>query len=440
MPLPTFLLLLLLLSLPAAAADPVWVEGWRATSPLTTARAGAAVLEAGGHIYALGGVDGRDFLKTVEYAPIRADGSLGEWHLTAPLKEARGFFDAVAHGGYLYAAGGGNGPNGEHLLASVERAPIRADGRLGPWETLPVALNLPRRCVKLAVVGDTLYALGGFGGTLLDTVERATFTAGGLAPFAVEPARMTLPRYVNAAKAHDGRLYVLGGHNENEGTGLAAVEYAVIDGGGDIAAWKRTSDMGTGRYALSDLVHGDHLYALGGLDGARYTDSIELSRIQPDGSLSSWRTTTPLSSPRANFGALEHGGRVYIVGGTNRDGYYRSVEVAAFDAAGDIGYRATPEEAAAAATQHAAAHAERARASKLPNAGEVREILHTEAYSYIRVAGEHGEQWIASSRLDCPVTRRIRYSRGTEMTGFHSRALGRDFDSILFVEGAECVE
>ncbi|MCC6207008.1 MAG: hypothetical protein IT488_02480 [Gammaproteobacteria bacterium] len=433
------LLLLLLIALPSAAAEQLWVPGWRATTPLTTARAGAAVLEVDGYVYALGGVDGRSFLKTVEYAPVRADGALGAWNLTAPLTEARGFFDAVAHDGYLYAVGGGNGLNGEHLLTSVERAQLRADGRLGSWETLPVSLNLPRRCVKLAIVGDALYALGGFGGTLLDTVERAEFRAGGLGPFALEGARMTMPRYVNAVKAHGDALYVLGGHDQNEGRGLAAVEYARIGRNG-APAWTGLAAMGAGRYGLAALSHGDRLYALGGLDGARYSDSIESSVILPDGALAPWRTTTPLSSPRANFGAVTRDNRVYIVGGTNRDGYYRTVEMAEFNADGDIGYRATPEEAAAAAAQQESVHAERARASNLPNEGEVREILHTVAYSYIRVADGAEEQWLATERSDYRVGERIRYGRGTLMGDFHSRALDRDFKTILFVERTERIE
>lgn len=432
------LLLLLLLPFAAGAAAPAWVPGWRATEPLTTARAGAAVVEANGYVYALGGVDGRSFLRTVEYAPLRADGTLGPWHLTAPLTEERGFFDAVVYGGHLYAAGGGNGPNGERLLASVERAPLRADGRLGPWERLPVTLQLPRRCVKLAVVGDQLYALGGFGGALLDTVERAAFTAGGLGPFVIETGRLTLPRYVNAVKARGDTLYVLGGHDEREGRGIAAVEYATVGAGGTVQGWRATAAMGAGRYGLAAVGLGDRLYALGGLDGARYTDSIELSRIGPDGALAPWRATTPLSSPRANFGALTHGGRLYVVGGTNRDGYYRTVEYAEVDPQGNLGYRGTLEEAAAA-SQRKDAQKKQALAAQLPNEGEVREILHTEVYSYIRAGNAEGEQWLATERGDYRVGERIRYGRGTLMGNFHSRALGRDFDSILFVERTERV-
>lgn len=434
-------LLLLALFLPcvalgAAPAGLEWVPGWQPTAALTTPRAGAAVVTANGYLYALGGVDGRRFLKTVEYAPIRADGTLGPWNLTAPLTEERGFFDAVVRDGYLYAAGGGNGPNGEHLLASVERAPLRADGRLGTWERLPVALQLPRRCVKLAAIGDALYAVGGFGGTLLDSVERAGFIPGGLTSFTLAPEHLTRPRYVNAAKAHGDTLYVLGGHDESEGRGLAAVEYAA-PGAGGTPAWRATAAMAAGRYGLAALVHGERLYALGGLDGARYLDSVEASEIRPDGTLAAWRATTPLSSPRANFGAVEYRGHVYIVGGSNRDGYFRTVEYAGFDAAGDIGYLATPEAAAAAAAQRMAARQEQSRAAELPNEGEVREVVQTAAYSYLRVAGAAGEQWLATERGEFRSGERVRYGRGTLMENFHSRALQRDFASILFVERTE---
>jgi len=435
------LLRLLILLFPftaPGAADSAWIPGWRVTEPLTTARAGAAVLEANGYVYAIGGVDGRNFLKTVEYSPIHADGTVGAWRLTAPLNEERGFFDAVAYGGYLYAAGGGNGPNGERLLASVERAPLRADGRLGPWERLPVAMNLPRRCVKLALVGPTLYAIGGFGGVLLDTVERAVFSAGGLGPFTVEPARLTVPRYVNAVKARGNTLYVLGGHDESEGRGITAVEYTAVGDSGTAQGWRPAAAMSAGRYGLAAVELGEHLYALGGLDGARYSDSIERSRVRPDGALAPWRATTPLSSPRANFGVFEHGDRIYVVGGANRDGYYRTVEYTDVDPQGDLGYQGTSEEAAAAA-QRRNVQKKRAQAAYLPNEGEVREVLHTKAYSYIRAGNAEGEQWLATERSDYRVGERIRYGRGTLMGNFHSRALGRDFDSILFVERTERV-
>ena len=163
-----------------APADPkIWIPGWQTSSPMSTARAGSAVLEHNGTIYAIGGIDGRNFLATVEFAKISSDGSLSAWQTTAPLNEPRGFFDAVIHDGFIYVVGGGNGPAGHNLLRSVERAKINSDGSLDAWRPLEAQLNMPRRCVKLAVVKNRLYAFGGFGGTLLDTIESAEIQSGG---------------------------------------------------------------------------------------------------------------------------------------------------------------------------------------------------------------------------------------------------------------------
>lgn len=424
----------------AGADTTVWIPGWKATSPLTTPRAGAAVVAAGDYLYALGGVDGRDFLASTEYARIREDGTLSPWRPTSPLTQPRGFFSAVAHRGYLYAAGGGNGPAGGNLLRSVERARIGPDGRLGPWEPLETALTVPRRCVKLVAAGEALIALGGFGGALLDTVERATLGPDGRpGPWRLEPNPMTRPRYVNAAKRVGDTLYVLGGHNEREGVGLAEVEYAVTGPPGSPLVWHATAAMNHGRYGLAAAAHDGLLYALGGLDGAVYTDVIEASRIRDDGSLGPWRRIAALSSPRANFGAVVHRDRLYVIGGTNRDGYYRTVEYADFDAGGALGFRGSPQEAAAYRARRAAAR-RGTPTPLLPNAGTVREIISTAAYSYMRVAGSDGERWIAAPRRDYRVGERIRFSRGVTMTNFRSRALGRVFDAILFVERTERAE
>jgi hypothetical protein len=425
-----WLVLLAALAWHAAAlgAADVWIAGWREAEPLTTPRAGAAVVRAGDHVYAIGGVDGQRFLRTVEFTTLLPDGRLAPWQPTAPLNEARGFFAAVVHGGYLYVAGGGNGDNGKNLLRSLERAPLRADGRLGSWQRLDVMLNYTRRCVKLALVGDSLYAMGGFGGVLLDTVERADFGPDGtLGPFTVEPNRFAVPRYINAAAETERAVYVLGGHDQREGVGIPNVEYALA---GPSLAWRPAEALRRGRYGPSAAVLGAQLYALGGLDGPVYLDSIETSRIAPDGSLSPWRETTPLSSPRANFGTFEDRGRLYVVGGSNRGGYFRGVEYAERNAEGELGFHGSAAEARA----YEQRRAQQARpAGALPNEGVVQEVIQTDAYSYLRVSGPQGERWIAAPRTAYKVKDRIRYSRGMEMGNFYSRALDRTFDSILFV-------
>lgn len=111
----------------------IWIAGWKETSAMNVPRAGAAMIVNNNFIYMVGGVDGRNFLRSSEYAPILADGRIGEWRVGPRLIEDRGFTEAVVKNGYIYVVGGGNGPNGKHLLTTVERAKINPDGSLGPW-------------------------------------------------------------------------------------------------------------------------------------------------------------------------------------------------------------------------------------------------------------------------------------------------------------------
>jgi hypothetical protein len=437
-----FIVLLYIADVVAADTDKTWIADWREAAVLNVSRAGAAVLAFGDYMYAIGGVDGVDFLDSVEVAHIRPDGTLGPWRITSSLTEARGFLDAVAHENFLYAVGGGNGPNGEHLLRSVERAPIKSDGGLGPWERLTSHLTVPRRCVKLFVSGNLLYAVGGFGGTLLDTVERAEFGRDGqLGSFRLESDRLTMPRYVNAVKRIGKRIYVLGGHKEEEGIGIPDVEVALLRDDDTHGPWHAVRPLGLGRYALAAAGHGEFIYALGGLDGARYVDTVEISRASPDGSLSEWRLTTPLSSPRANPGVVVRGNRLYVVGGTNRDsGYFRSVEFADLNETGDLGFMGTALEARLARARRALERARAADSSPLPNSGIVRQVMQSGSYTYVSIDKGHGDyQWVAGPRLEVERGDRVAYSEGVEMDNFHSRTLDQDFFSILFVERLERV-
>jgi len=413
-------------------AQAVWIPGWQQTSEMNSARAGASVLQVNGVIYAIGGIDGRDFLNTTEYSRINPDGTLGPWQRSAILNDARGFFDAVEHNGFIYTAGGGKGENGKILLRSVERSRITESGALAGWVTERYRLNYPRRCVKLFVANERLYALGGFAGALLDSVESAAINQdGSLGRWQVETNRLTMTRYINSVKSLNEFAYVIGGHAESEGVGLTEVEFTQPSVADELV-WKKTAAMQAPRYGLSSTANGQQLYALGGLNGAAYTDKIELTQQQANGELADWRYTTPLSSRRANFGSVIVNNRIYIVGGTNRDGYYKMAEYASLDERGDIGFWGSQQQLESYQQQQQAKLSRPKR--KLPNSGLVAEVIQTKAYSYIRVAKGVTEQWIAGSRAEFNVGDSIEYSRGTTMANFHSSTLKRTFDSIIFVE------
>ena len=409
----------------------VWIPGWQETSPLSIARAGAAVVTHNGVIYMIGGVDGHDFLSTMEFARVSSDGTLTPWQPGPALIEARGFVEAAVHDNWIYIAGGGNGPNGHNLLRSVERARIQTDGTLGPWIAEANMMNIPRRCSKIVATAKGLYSFGGFGGALLDTVEHAFFSADGtLGPWQMEPVTLTMPRYVGGVKALDGDAYAIGGHDQVRGVGLTSVEWSRVNAAGVFEKWKPTSALQTARYGLSTATHSNVVYALGGITGAEYVDSIERSAHSVNGELEAWSPTTPLQQPLASFSTIVHRDWIYVISGTNRDGYARNVQYATFNPQGDIGYWGSKEQAQTHQQNLTQRHAKQAQ---LPNAGVVREVLHTQAYSYVLVEGPSGNIWLAGPKTDVAAGSKIRYSQGVNMTNFFSKELQRSFPEVVFV-------
>ena len=412
-----------------------WIEGWRETSALSGPRAGAATIAVNGFIYVVGGVDGIGFVRTSEFAQISSDGSLGPWQQTAPLVEERGFIDAVAKDGFIYVVGGGNGPNGKNLLRTVERAKINEDGSLAGWKTLEEGMVMPRRCSKTVIKGNHIYALGGFAGALLDNVERAEILPDGeLGPWKVQEETMTLPRYVNTVKASHGNTYVIGGHDQTKGVGIVDVEWATPSDDKEVKGWKKTSSMQVGRYGLTSASHGDAVYAIGGLTGLEYLNSIEVATIKESGELSDWRYTTPLSEARATFSSVVYKHWIYVIGGVNQDRYLNSVEYATFDSSNNIGFNGTSQDA-----QVYQAKLERLKAAKprLPNYGTVKAVQHASMYTYIQVVNDQGMLWLAGPRMDLKLNDNIRFSKGVSMSNFYSKELQRSFPMVLFVSKIE---
>jgi len=410
----------------------VWIPGWREGPLMQTARSGAAAVEVDGVIHLIGGVDGKNFLRSSEFIRVGAGGDLSEWSQGPALNTPRGFFSAVRHKGFVYVVGGGQGDYGKTLLDSIERAEIQPDGTLGEWTIEQFRLNTKRRCTKVAVIGNHLYAFGGFGGTLLDSVERAEIQPDGtLGEWAVLVDNMNMARYIHGVSRAHNRIYMIGGHDKVRGVGITDVEWSQLDDEGWLAPWQFSGALQTGRYGLATLQHGNYLYALGGLDGAAYLESIEKAQINPDGSLSGWRYTTPLASRREGMSAAVVDGTLYIMGGTNLTGYKRSIEYASFNAQGDIGYWATATEAAIKKRERDKKEMQK---KILPNEAVVVTHLKAARYSYLEVQRDDGlSAWLAGPTAELPAGTRIQFPNGVVMRNFYSKELKRNFPVLMFV-------
>lgn len=157
---------------------------------------GAAVLHD--RLYVCGGYDGVSSLNTVEcYNPERND-----WTMVTSMLKHRSAAGVVAFDGHIYALGGHDGLS---IFQSVERYDVQT----GQWSTMPPMLT--RRCrLGAAVLHGKIYACGGYdGASFLQSTEAfdpVTQQWHFVAPMNVTRSRVSLV-------ANCGRLFAVGGYD-----------------------------------------------------------------------------------------------------------------------------------------------------------------------------------------------------------------------------------
>jgi len=225
---------------------------------------------------------------------------------TAPGTSSEGA--GVAHGGLFYTVGG-------RFPSGLPRADIWSyDPASDTWNAALTPMPTARAGLGIAVVGDSIYAIGGrtstggpcIGGGPLATVERYDIASDTWTPV----APLLAPRSDLAAAAVGGKIYVFGGC---DATGfLANVDvYNPVTG-----TWSAApADMPTARAGMYAVAtKGDTVYVIGGWDGSGVGLSTnEAYKV----SQNAWTAgLLPMPTARAEAGAVGHGGRIYIVGGS----------------------------------------------------------------------------------------------------------------------------
>lgn len=327
-----------------------WKEGWLELSSFQYPRRALAATATKTHLYVLGGVDAQSrYVRPVEYAPILADGRLGQWRQTQPLREGRFYLAAVNHGGYLYALGGGGGELGDNNvpLASVERAEINPDGSLQAWQHHSY-LNTPRRGLKASVVDDRLYAIGGYNGTFLKSIEHLDLGASlGNSPsnaqWQLNPEQARVDRYIHAAATLGKRLFLLGGHVDKGGPmSYGDVESAAVGANGWLSPWQvAETRLLNARFIASAFALDNHLYIVGGHDGVRRLATVEMAKATASGKVGPWSPLKNLNHKRSATAIAIAGAfaeTVYVAGGMDDSGVLNSVEMAQAGPGGKLGY------------------------------------------------------------------------------------------------------
>jgi hypothetical protein len=132
-------------------------------------------------------------------------------------------------------------------------------------------------------------------------------------------------------------LYVIGGHVQAQGGGKGSTEWTRIAEDGAIESWRSASPLLSPRFLAAVTAAGNRLFVLGGYDG-NYMSSVERAEIQADGSLGPWSAATPLTAPREGSAAISIEGTVYLMGGSRKGVYLRDGEMAWVNEKGELGH------------------------------------------------------------------------------------------------------
>jgi N-acetylneuraminic acid mutarotase len=299
LPLGAAFLALIVMSMPAYASGS---GTWTSLAPLPAPTEGMSTANVGNLIVAAYG-----------FSPESGDTSLtriyniadNSWSFGSPapgLVSSEGI--AVSHAKSIYALGGRNGAGNDN-----NRYTPASD----TWTVL-ASMPTPRDGLGAAVVGDSIYAVGGRSQTFgpctdvlpLATVERydiATNTWTTVAP-------LTTPRSDIGAIDHGGKIYVFGGC-AGFGPGTVSNEVDIYDPTTNL--WTLGAPMPTARAAFYGIgIIGDSIYVMGGEDA---TGAPSPANEVYDVAHDMWSTAAPLPNPRGEMGVASHGDRIYTVGG-----------------------------------------------------------------------------------------------------------------------------
>jgi N-acetylneuraminic acid mutarotase len=317
-----------------AYTEPLNSDVWEHVDDMTEARMASASLKVGDVLYMIGGSNSNGYIDSVEWAGLGADGMPGEWKKTRSLSTPRGYSAAVAYNRHVYVIGGAHGKHGADLLNTVERARINSDGTLGRWKIERERLFSARRGVSAIVSGGYVYAIGGYNGEFLDTVERAKINIDGTLGEWDVVSIMNHRRYIHSAVMVNRVLYVIGGHHRSSGGATNRVEYARIDNDGELGEWVDAPSLKVARYGARAFAGSGFIYLLGGYDGSAL-DSIERALIMKDGSIGEWTIVSLISIARDAPSVFVFDDIVLVAGGAELSGAaLKSIEAARLDSVG----------------------------------------------------------------------------------------------------------
>ncbi len=309
---------------------------WSIGTRLPDSLANSQAVLTSNRVYLLGGYDkNANIVSTVYTAPINADGTLGTWTTGSSLPAALCKSKAIITFNRVYLLGG---RNSSAPVNDTYSAPIKSDGTLGEWvpsQTLPNVYS----DLEAITTSSRVYFMGGVTSTgnssydVYSALLTDDFTAVGW------KANEYLPGTVSKSQAivTSNRVYLLGGYNA---TASANTVYTTTFNTttGALGTWTTGTSLPATVDSAQAIVTFNRVYLLGGYSssGSGFLSTVYTAPINADGTLGTWTTGTPLPGPLAYSQAVVTSNRVYLLGGRS-GGYVATVYTAPINADGTLG-------------------------------------------------------------------------------------------------------
>lgn len=337
---------------------------WTAIASLSgtnATRYGNTMFGYNNFLYSLGGNHATPLLTEVQYAPIDATGSTGQWATSSPtitaLPAARLYAAVVAYNGFVYVMGGQSGSGTGTAVATIYRASIGNDGGIGSWTTNTTPLPVSRTGLAAVAYNNRMYIMGGSDGAASPTYFNTTYYAniafgdGSIGTwtastnFGTGNTRAFLGAVVygtNSTASSSGYLYAIGGSNGTAAANHYATVYkSTLSQSGVPGSWSATTSISganAARDAFGVTIYGDKIYIAGGNTGSAQLNDVKYATITTStGAIASWTTSAnTFTSVRDKLSLAASNGYLYVMGGINSATYKNDIQYARITSSGDI--------------------------------------------------------------------------------------------------------
>ncbi len=211
-----------------------------------------------------------------------------------------------------------------------------SSGALSAWSTNANTIPASIQLGATVYANGYVYVIGGSTPTNVATVYYAKIYGNGSVGTFAQTTSLPAIRTAGTAVTYNGYIYYMGGGDSSD-VNQTTVYYTRINNDGTLGPWSTTTVLPAANGYHMAMVANGYVYDIGGQDLAVY-----YSKVNADGTLGAWVTTTAMPEALQQAGVAYANGYLYTVGGRNTGGtaintiYYAKVQ---FD--GSLGAWAT---------------------------------------------------------------------------------------------------